>query len=231
MLLTIYEFTKKSFVFLTVKRGEAGCTAVSHLKNIRKAKKILPDMIVDNLLKIHSVCGSKFGPVDNAVYDTWHEYYSEFANEIYDFVKREYDNGNLRKKVFTAVKLSYEKLGCILRDTKGEPTLIHGDYWQPNFIVNPDTFELVGVIDPFNIMWAEPEYELFALTVGGSKKLKLYENYKRKITASAYCDLKVELYALYNELLWYKKLGSVSNGYLMYRSRRLLKQMKRNGIL
>lgn len=205
--------------------------SASNLKHIRKAKKILPDMIVDNLLKIHSVRGAKFGPVDNAVYDTWYEYYSEFAGEIYDFVKTAYNNGDLKKKVFTAVKLSYEKLGEILRDTKGEPTLIHGDYWQPNFIVNPDTFELVGVIDPFNIMWAEPEYELFALTVGGSKKLKLYENYKSKVTASAYCDLKVELYALYNELLWYKKLGSVSNGYLMYRSRRLLKQMKRNGII
>ena len=72
---------------------------------------------------------------------------------------------------------------------------------------------------------------MFALTVGGSKKLKLYENYKSKVTPSKYCDLKVELYALYNELLWYKKLGAVSKGYLMYRSKRLLKQMKRNGIL
>ena len=125
----------------------------------------------------------------------------------------------------------YEKRKEILRDTDGTPTLIHGDYWQPNFIVNPDTYALVGVIDPFNILWAEPEYELFTLTVGGSKKLKLYENYKSKITPSKYCDLKVELYALYNELLWYKKLGSVTTGYLLYRSRRLISQMKRNGIL
>lgn len=201
------------------------------LKNIRKAKKILPDMIVDNLLKIHSVHNSKFGPVNNAVYDTWFDCYSEFAGEIYDFVNDEYNNGRLKRTVLNAVRLSYEKLGEILRDTKGEPTLIHGDYWQPNFIVNPDTFELVGIIDPFNIMWTEPEYELFALTVGGSEKLNLYENYKSKITPSKYCDLKVELYALYNELLWYKKLGSVSKRYLMYRSKRLIKQLKKNGIL
>ena len=50
-------------------------------------------------------------------------------------------------------------------------------------------------------MWAEPEYELFALTVGGSKKLKLYENYKSRIVPTEHCDLKVEMYALYNELL------------------------------
>lgn len=205
--------------------------SASKLKKVRKAKENLPNEIVDNLLKIHSVHNEKFGPIDNAVYDTWYDYYSEFADEIYRFVKDSYENGRLRKKVFTAVSLSYEKRKEILRDTDGTPTLIHGDYWQPNFIVNPDTYALVGVIDPFNILWAEPEYELFTLTVGGSKKLKLYENYKSKITPSKYCDLKVELYALYNELLWYKKLGSVSMGYLMYRSRRLIKQMKRNGIL
>lgn len=205
--------------------------SASKLKKVRKAKENLPNEIVDNLLKIHSVHNEKFGPIDNAVYDTWYDYYSEFADEIYRFVKDSYENGRLRKKVFTAVSLSYEKRKEILRETDGTPTLIHGDYWQPNFIVNPDTYALVGVIDPFNILWAEPEYELFTLTVGGSKKLKLYENYKSKITPSKYCDLKVELYALYNELLWYKKLGSVSMGYLMYRSRRLIKQMKRNGIL
>ena len=205
--------------------------SASKLKKVRKAKESLPNEIVDNLLKIHSVHNEKFGPIDNAAYDTWYDYYSEFADEIYRFVKDSYENGRLRKKVFTAVSLSYEKCKEILRDTDGTPTLIHGDYWQPNFIVNPDTYALVGVIDPFNILWAEPEYELFTLTVGGSKKLKLYENYKSKITPSKYCDLKVELYALYNELLWYKKLGSVSMGYLLYRSRRLIKQMKRNGIL
>lgn len=205
--------------------------SASKLKKVRKAKESLPDEIVDNLLKIHSVHNDKFGPIENAVYDTWYDYFSAFANEIYSFAKDSYENSKLSKKVFKAVELSYEKLSEILRDTEGVPTLIHGDYWQPNFIVNPDTYALVGVIDPFNLLWAEPEYELFTLTVGGSKKLKLYENYKSKITPSKYCDLKVELYALYNELLWYKKLGSVSMGYLLYRSRRLIKRMKRNGIL
>lgn len=201
------------------------------IKHIRKASKILPDMIVNNLLKIHTVHNDKFGPAENATYDTWYDYYSEFAGEIYDFVKQSYSENKISKKVFSAVELSYERLDKILGDCKGEPTLIHGDYWQPNFIVNPDTYELVGIIDPFNIMWAEPEYELFTLTVGGSKKLKLYENYKSRITPTKYCDLKVELYALYNELLWYKKLGSISHNYLLYRSKRLMKQMKRNGLL
>lgn len=201
--------------------------SASNLKKIAKAKQILPDMIVDNLIKIHTVHNDKFGYPDNAVYDTWYDFYSEFANEIYTFAKESYENGKLNKKVFSAVELSYENLDKILCDAMGRPTLIHGDYWQPNFIVDPDTFELIGIIDPFNIMWAEPEYELFTLTVGGSKKLKLYKKYKSKVNTGKYCDLKVELYALYNELLWYKKLGTIGQDYLMYRSKRLIKQMKK----
>lgn len=201
------------------------------VKHIRRGSKILAKQIVDNLLKIHEVHNNKFGPIDNAVYNTWYDYYSEFAGEIYDFVKQLYSEGKIRKKVFKAVQLSYERLDKILCNSEYEPTLIHGDYWQPNFIVNPNTYELVGIIDPFNIMWAEPEYELFALTVGGSKKLKLYEIYKSRITPTQYCDLKVELYALYNELLWYKRLSSISQSYLLYRAGRLIKQMRKNRLL
>lgn len=80
-------------------------------------------------------------------------------------------------------------------------------------------------------MWAEPEYELFALATGSGKRLKLYENYKSKIAPTDFCDLKLEMYALYNEFLWHKKLGTFNNGYLIYRSRRLIKQMKKHGLL
>lgn len=81
---------------------------------------------------------------------------------------------------------------------------------------------LNGVIDPFNVMWAEPEYELFTLTVGYGNNLHLYDIYKSKIKTSPSCDVKVELYALFNELLWYKTLGRVGFGYLKFRSKRLV---------
>lgn len=201
------------------------------IKNFFKASRVLSDQIVDNLLKIHSVHNDKFGPIDNAVYDTWYDYYSELAKEIYDFAVYSYENGKIRKKVMEAVELSYNRLDKILQDDTGIPTLIHGDYWQPNFVVNPKTYELVGVIDPFNIMWTEPEYELFALATGAGARLKLYENYKSRIIPSRYCDLKLEMYALYNELLWHKKLGTYNNSYLLYRSKRLIRQMKRNKLI
>lgn len=194
-------------------------------------RNALADEIADNLIKIHSVHNDKFGLIENAVYNTWYDYYSGFAKEIFNFTRQSYSEGRVAKKVYKAVEASYNNLDIILKDTLEIPVLTHGDYWTPNFIVNPENYSLSGIIDPFNVMWAEPEYELFALTVGYGKKLKLYDNYKNKINPTPLCDLKVEMYALYNELLWYQKLGTIGHNYLKYRARRLLKWMKRNHII
>ena len=193
-------------------------------------KKHLAESIVDNLLVIQQAHNDKFGPYDNAVYETWQEYYKIFADEIYEFSKQMYSENKLDKIVMDAVELSYNNFDKIFCDEVSEPTLIHGDYWMPNFIIDKKSMELLSVVDPFNVMWADPEYELFAMTVGYGKKLHLYEIYKSKVNVSKHCDMKLELYALYSELLWYKKLGSITHSYLKMRSKRLLKQMKRNGI-
>lgn len=197
----------------------------------RTGKKHLAESIIDNLLLIQKTTNDKFGPFDNAVYDTWQEYYKLFAQEIYSFCLEKIRHGELEDIVMNAVELSYQNLDRILADTKGKPTLIHGDYWMPNFIIDKKEMELKAVVDPFNVMWAESEYELFAMTVGSGKKLKLYELYKSKVNVSPLCDLKLEMYALYSELFWYKKLGSISHSYLKERSKGLLKLMKKKSII
>lgn len=193
-------------------------------------KKHLAESIVNNLLEIQKIHNDKFGPYDNAVYDTWQGYYKSFADEIYVFSKKMYSENKLDEDVIKAVELSYNNFDKIFCDEVPVPTLIHGDYWMPNFIIDKKSMELLSVVDPFNVMWADPEYELFAMTVGYGKRLHLYEVYKSKVNVSKHCDMKLELYALYSELLWYKKLGSITHSYLKMRSKRLLKQMKKNGI-
>ena len=185
----------------------------------KRNKKKLANEIVDNLIKIHTVHNDKYGPIDNAVYNSWYEYYSGFAKEIVDFTNKSEASDRVKK----AVNLLYEKLYDIIGDDRDNATLTHGDYWLPNFIIDTKSMSLKGVIDPFNVMWAEPEYELFTLTVGYGTNLHLYDIYKSKVKTTENCDLKVELYALFNELLWYKTLGKVGFDYLEFRSRRLLK--------
>ena len=75
-----------------------------------------------------------------------------------------------------------------------------------------------------------PEYELFCLTLGFGEKLKLYDEYKKRNITSEYCDLKVELYALSNELNWYILLGEMGHEYLLFRAKILIEKMKEMGL-
>ena len=217
-------------LYFVAKSGDCGVLAMELLEGCEASAKTLLFMpnkqklaneIIDNLIKIHSVHNDKFGPVENAVYDTWLGYYGGFAEKIADFAEKSDVPNTVKKAVCEGIKALPKLIG----GNTGEPTLIHGDYWLPNFIINPKNAELVGVVDPFNVMWAEPEYELFTLTVGFGKRLHLYDIYKSKVKTSPYCDVKLELYALFNELYWYETLGKIDFGYLKYRSRRLLKKL------
>ena len=89
--------------------------------------------------------------------------------------------------------------------------------------------------DTLSARWAgkesqeeEPEYELFCLTLGLGEKLRLYKLYKKRVNVSKYCDLKVELYALCNEIDWWMRLGDININYIKMRSRKLIRQMKKN---
>ena len=90
---------------------------------------------------------------------------------------------------------------------------------------------LLAAVDPFNILWADPEYELFALTVGAGKKLRLLKRYKSKVKTSKYCDVKLCVYALYSEMLWYQKGVPVDHTYLKKLAKNLLKVMKKYRLL
>ena len=195
---------------------------------LRPGRKHLAESIIDNLLVIQQAHNDKFGPHDDAKYDTWQDYYKEFSDEIYSFCLMKHSQGELDDIVMKAVEASYRNFDKIFAQEIKPATLIHGDYWMPNFIIDKKEMELKAAVDPFNVMWADPEYELFGLTVGNGKKLHLYEMYKSKVEVSRMCDLKVELYALYSELLWYKKLGTISHDYLRQRSRKLIKQMDKH---
>lgn len=194
-------------------------------------KEHLAHSIVDNLIQIQKTHHDKFGPYQNATYETWNAYYKEFADNIYQFCIEQFEQQKLDKEVMDTVTISYKKFDEIFCETITTPTLIHGDYWMPNFIIDSNTMELKSVVDPFNIMWADPEYELFAMTVGIGAELHLYEIYKSKLPTSKFCDVKLEVYALYSELLWYKRLGEISHEYLRYRSNSLMKAMKQYGFI
>ena len=190
-------------------------------------KERLANSIVDNLIAIQSARSDKFGPYDDPTFDTWYEYYKSFADEIYTFSKEKRAEGAFGDNVMRAVELSFGLFDTIYGEEDFRPTLIHGDYWMSNFIIDEKNGVLLSVVDPFNVMWADPEYELFALDVGYGIELGLYDLYKKKVKTTKYCDVKLELYALYSEVLWYKTLGSIDHSFLSMRADRLMNVMER----
>lgn len=197
----------------------------------RAKKRNFSKSAIDNLEKLHQVKNNKFGPVGNAVYDDWHAYYRPLANWILEQAEAACKDGKFPEQVFSVMKTAFNRYDDIFCEKIGKPTLIHGDYWPPNLIIDDTTMELIGVVDPFNILWADPDYELFTLTADGYHRYKLYEEYKKRFGISDRCDLKNEFYALFSEVLWFTRLGTKFDSFLIYKAKLLKKQMKRFKLL
>ncbi len=190
-------------------------------------KKKLSDNIIAAFVNMQAVKNDKFGKYNNPIYDNWIDYYRNFFEAVYAFSKAKLEEKQLEEIVIKALDLVKERFDIIFGEISDEAVLCHGDFWLPNLMLDFKTGELKGVLDPFDMLWAEKEYELFCLTAGtDSKKIKLYENYKSKNEVSEYCDLKLEIYALCNELHWYEKLGTIGHEYLVYRSKNIIRLMK-----
>ena len=207
-----------------------GMSGKSKFINFVPSRKHLRNSIIDALMNAQSVHNDKFGKYDNPVYDTWQEYYKDYFVDIYAFTKEKFEKNEIEHEIMEAVELINTNFDEIFSITNNTACLCHGDFWMPNLIIDFWKSELAGAVDPFDMLWAEPEYELFCLTLGFGEKLKLYEEYKKRNKTSKYCDLKVELYALCNELNWYILLGEMGHDYLMFRAKRLIKLMKEMGL-
>lgn len=207
-----------------------GMSGKSKFINFVPSRKHLRNSIIDAFMNAQSVHNDKFGKYDNPVYDTWAEYYKDYFIDIYTFTKEKFEKNKIEPEIMEAVKLINTNFNEIFSVENNTACLCHGDFWMPNLIIDFWKSELAGAVDPFDMLWAEPEYELFCLTLGFGEKLKLYEEYKKRNKTSRYCDLKVELYALCNELNWYILLGEMGHDYLMFRAKRLIKKMKEMGL-
>lgn len=208
-----------------------GISGKSKIVEFVPVRKHLRNSIIDALMNAQSIQNAKFGKYDNPVYNTWADYYRDYFKGIYSFTKDKFSKKEIEAEIMNAIEIINKNFDKIFIKTSEKACLCHGDFWMPNLIINFWKSELAGAVDPFDMLWAEPEYELFCLTLGFGEKLKLYDEYKKRNHTSEYCDLKVEIYALCNELNWYILLGEMGHDYLLFRAQRLIKQAKENNLI
>lgn len=195
----------------------------------KEMKTRFANEVIDNLLRLQEVKHNKFGEAYNPSFDSWNQYYKPFAKYALDTA----EIGNKKKEipysVYKLMNTAYELFDSIFDEQPEYGVLSHGDYWLPNIIVDKDTMELLGVVDPFNIMYADKEYDLFPLIAANGNKFNLLDTYKSKMVTTKKCDLKLEFYALFSEIFWYSKTGKVYKGFIKHKSKLLKKQLKRFG--
>ncbi len=224
---TYFLYENDGIVYLGMEFIDGIAGASNKIKFIRNKKK-LANNIIDCFEEMQNIHNDKFGFYNNAIYDTWQEFYRDFFNYIFKFAKEKYSENKIDKIVIDALKLTELNFNKIFEDVSKISCLSHGDFWVNNMIIDKKNSVVAGVFDPHNVAWVEPEYEIFCFDVGQSTVLKLYKCYKKRNEISKYCDLKIQVYALVNELDWYQSLGHISNQYINMRSKKLIKYIKKN---
>lgn len=189
-------------------------------------KKFATDA-VDNLLSLHQTKNDTYGKVfSQARYDDWHAFYYPFAEFALRAAQDAEKKGNFVSDVVRQMEKALACYTTIFDEPIQKATLCHGDYWTPNLMVTQNG-DFLGAIDPFQLIWADPEYDLFPLIGGNGKKLKLFETYCAKQQVSQKCSLKNEFYYLFSEVFWFTRTKNKYDNFLKYRSACLKREMKK----
>ncbi|MGY4644641.1 phosphotransferase family protein [Cellulomonas sp. URHB0016] len=118
------------------------------------------------MARLHAVRGERFGYPNEAnglVGDTWAQAYGRMVEALLADAER------------TGTTLPADRIREVVAgnlhalDVVERPSLVHTDLWAGNLFVDPDTGELLGVIDTERCIWADPLYDLVGanqMTVG-----------------------------------------------------------------
>lgn len=199
----------------------------SFLLKSKKQKEAFADAVTDGMIEWHSVRGEKYGYTDNAVYDSWKEFYiEEKAKKDLEGLKNLMEKGKFPKKNYDLLLKAFEIFKNIT-DEPECPVLIHGDLNIMNIMADEKTMALTGFIDPCGSMWADREYDLFQLRNMWGDMYGVYETYKKKYPVSQHCDFKVAFYGALHEYSMRLKGGLVIPVWEIENSLRLKKAMKK----
>lgn len=205
--------------------GRNAFSDISLLFKSKKAKLDFSNKLTEEMHKIHSCTGKKFGTVENPVYDNWDDYYRPYAADILKKAEDLYKSGKFKGFILNTMKKAFDMYDVIFEENVTTPALIHGDLNLMNVMVKKP-FEIAGIIDPLNSMYADKEFDLFQLNNLTGPFFYLYKTYKKKYKTSKNCDSKCAFYALWNEVDCYIRSGSMIRTIMYPIVYNMKKQMK-----
>lgn len=115
--------------------------------------------MIENLRKLHTIKSTSPGLLaEPDSQKTWKEILLDiFIDEVYwqEISHREGTDGDL-------IRMSVDRIIKKIYDTEfpvGEYSLLHTDFNQRNLFVNPENFEIAGIIDWEDAMYGDPIYD------------------------------------------------------------------------
>ena len=199
----------------------------SFLLKSKAQKHSFANEVIDGVLQWHNVKGEKFGYIENAIYDSWKDFYIENkVSRDLAGLKKLMDEGKYSKKNYDLLCRGLD----IFKEVTSEPespVLIHGDLNIMNIMVDPKSMKLTGFIDPCGSMWADKEYDLFQFLNMWGNAYKLYDTYKARCKMSEHCDFKVAFYGALHENSMRLKGGLIIPVWEIQNNSRLKNAMKK----
>ena len=225
-VLFTYEDENTAILAMSFVDGQNVLNPMFLLKSKSQKQKFAND-VVSGMLEWHSVKGEKFGYLENAVYNSWKEFYIE--NKVQKDLaglKNLADDGKFSKKNYDLLCRGLDIFKEIVNEPES-PVLIHGDLNIMNIMADPKTMKLTAFIDPCGTMWADREYDLFQFLNMWGNAYGLYDTYKAKYPVSEHCDFKVAFYGALHENSMRLKGGLIVPVWEIQNNLRLKKAMEK----
>ena len=230
-VIFVHEATERAPIDFLCMEHMPGTDCFTDFKKLllsKKTKAKFADEVTSIIRHWHEVTNEMFGPLNNAIYDDWFDYYRPFAENVVESARVLAERGELPRAVLDTMERAWTAFDFIFSEPVEKPGLIHGDLNVMN-ILSDSRLNPLAIIDPLESKWADPEYELFQLRNLSGNCFKLYETYKRKYPVSEACDIKTAFYALYHEVYTYILTGSRIHWYLPQMVRRFNQDLRRAG--
>lgn len=188
-------------------------------------KKRFGECVAENEVHMHQVTGDAYGLLLNPSYASWNAYYFEFAREVLENARHFAEEGKLNPKHVRTLQRAYDAFDRIFEQPVEKPVLLHGDLNVANILVDPKTLNPQAIIDPCNSLWGDPEYGLFQFHNFFNNTYGILEHYKARVPVSALCDVKIAVYAFFNEIHCYMTSGVKIEPFNLWFNRALTKEL------
>lgn len=184
----------------------------------------LADSLIGALIALHETPVEGFGEIGRETFSNWNDCYRARLDGIRAALEKQERTipGELRAQI----EETYRSFDRVLCEPVERPALIHGDLNLWNVMVNPETLQITGVIDPFDCCRADRELELFQLENATGKRFSLLPKYREQVRLSTYFDVKKDYYHFWDDIKHIALAGLYQEKPLLKLGRKLLREIE-----